>query len=92
MTGIAIGSQRIGGALGRTAAAVLLVLAGVAAGIGIANMAGLGGSVTQPASLSAGQLASDEAWQAYRAGERQPSLGHSGDSWYQEFRAGERQP
>jgi hypothetical protein len=92
MTGIAIGTKRATGAIGRAAAAVLLVLAGVAAGIGIAQVAGLGGSAIHSTTLTTDLLAADDGWQAFRAGERDASLQLSGDTGYQEFRAGERQP
>ena len=89
MTGIAIGHRRMTGALGRTAAAVLLVAAGAVAGIEVARLGGAGVPADQT-SLTAGQLAADRGWQAFRAGERGGSGAHSGDAAYQAFRAGER--
>jgi hypothetical protein len=89
MTGIAIGNRRMTGALGRTAAALLLVAAGAVAGIQVARLGGAGVPAhTTP--LTADQLAADQGWQAFRAGERAGSSSLSGDSGYQAFRSGER--
>jgi len=90
MTGMAISNQRVGGALGRAAAALLLVAAGLAAGIGIAQLGGLGGSADQAMTNGAAQVAADAGWQALRAGERQATVPLSRNTGYQVFRAGER--
>ena len=90
MTGIAIGNQRATGALGRTAAGLLLVAAGVAAGIGIADLGLVGGNAAKATTLGAAEIAADGSWQAFRAGERQANVPLSGNSGYQAFRTGEQ--
>ena len=70
MTGIAISNRRMSGVLGRTVAAALLVAAGAVAGIEVARIGGLASPAAQTTAVTAGQLAGDQAWQAFRAGER----------------------
>jgi len=90
MAQIAVRQQSLKATAGRAGAGVLLVAVGVAAGLGIGQIATQSHVPALSTTGTAAAIAANDAWRTFRMGERQGAPSLLGDPGYEAFRSGER--